>query len=57
MLSTPNLVFIDGHLSHKVTVFIYDANWKKQWNTFLGERCCVSSRVSLETDGRRRRNG
>lgn len=29
MLSTPNLVFIDGHLSHKVTVFIHDAKWEK----------------------------
>jgi len=29
MFSTPNLVFIDGHLSHKVTVFIHDANWEK----------------------------
>lgn len=29
MLSTPNLVFIDGHLSHKVTVFVHDANWEK----------------------------
>ena len=29
MLGTPNLVFIDGNLSHKVTVFIHDANWEK----------------------------
>lgn len=42
MLGTPNLAFIDGNLSHKVTVFIHDANWEKQWNTFLGERRYVS---------------
>jgi len=35
MLSTPNLVFIDRHLSHKVTVFIHDANWKSSGIPFL----------------------
>jgi hypothetical protein len=29
MLSTPNLVFIDGYLSHQLTVSIHDANWEK----------------------------